>query len=138
MLASCRCARAASRLPGGKLVDAEVGQRDGEPVVVSGRPGQGEGFLVVSESGVQVAGFALEHGATAEKVSDQPGISGCPGQRDGFVDLSPCGGQIALLEPEPAQLGQGVGGDGVIGEAAGDPRAPRRPATGSPSRRRSG
>jgi hypothetical protein len=40
------------------LVEPEVGQRGGEPVVVSGRPGQGDGFLVVSEGGVQIAGVA--------------------------------------------------------------------------------
>ena len=108
------------KLPRGELVDAEVGQRDGEPVVVSGRPGQGEGFLVVSEGGVQIARLALEHRTTAKKVSNQPGISGCPGQPDGFVDLGPRGRQIAMLEPEPAQLRQGIGGDGVIGEVTGD------------------
>ena len=74
---------------------------------------------MVSEGGVQIARFALEHRTTAENVSDQPGVSGCPGQPDGFVDLGQCGRQIAMLEPEPAQLREGVGGDSVIGEAHG-------------------
>lgn len=41
-------------------------------------------------------------------------------QRDGFANLGQRGGQIAMLEPEPAELGEGVGGDGVIGKAPGD------------------
>jgi hypothetical protein len=35
------------------LVNAETCQCDGEPVVVSGCPGQAEGFLVVGEGGAQ-------------------------------------------------------------------------------------
>ena len=79
------------------------------------------GFLLVSDGSVQVARLALEHRPPAENVCNQPGISGCPGQPDGFVDLGQRGRQIAMLEAEPAQLRQGVGGDGVIGEATGDP-----------------
>ena len=108
------------KLPSRHLVNAEVCQRDGEPVVVSGRPRQGEGFLLVSQGRVHIAVFAHEYRTMAEKVSNEPGVSGPPGQRDGFVDLGQCGRKIAVLVPEPAQLRQGVGGDGVIGKATGD------------------
>src|SRR5215472_695092 len=58
------------------LVEAEVGQCDSEPVGVSGRPGQGDGFLVVSEGGIKVACFTLEYRSAADNISDQPGVSG--------------------------------------------------------------
>src|SRR5215475_8210438 len=96
------------------LVEAEVGQCDSEPVGVSGRPGQGDGFLVVSKGGIEIACFTLEHRTTAENVSNKPGVSGCPGQLDSLVDLGQCSGQIAVLEAEPAQLREGVSSDGVI------------------------
>ena len=76
---------------------------------------------MVGEGGIQIAVLGREYRAVAEKVSNEPGIS-CPaGQLDGFIDLGQCGRQVAMLVPEPAQLRQCVGGDGVIGEATGDP-----------------
>ena len=76
---------------------------------------------MISQGGGQITRFALEYGTIAENMGDQPGISGGPGQTDGFADVGQRGRQIATLEPEPAQLGQGIGGNSVIGEAAGNP-----------------
>ena len=108
-------------LPGLQLWDAEVGQRDREPVVVSGRPRKGEGLLLVGAGRVQVARFALEHRTTGEDLGHQPGVAGAAGQADGFFDAGQRGRQVVLQEREPAELGEGVGGDGVIGDPAGDP-----------------
>jgi hypothetical protein len=48
------------KLPSPEPVDAEISERDSEPVGISGGPRQGAGFLPVSEGGGQIACFGVE------------------------------------------------------------------------------